>query len=404
MILYQLLMALALPVVLAHQAVFGAKGAVAERLGLGPAPGPGLRLWLHAASVGEVTSARWVIEAVLAARPGLQLLVTTNTATGRERVRSWAMPGVQTALAPFDSAGAAGRVLDRWRPQALIIVENELWPARLRAADNRGVPVLVIGARMSARSALRWGWLDGLVTDMMARIEWLSAQDKDSLARLQGLGLRPTAAGPVVVLKSRAQGPATPLPFAAPALREATLLAASTHEGEEALILDAFLAAPNFSHLILAPRHPRRGDEVAALLAARGLTYARRSSGQNPAPGIPVHLADTLGDMDHWYQMAGVTVIGGSFAPRGGHTPWEPAHHGSAILHGPSLHNFTTPFAALDRAGGAVAVADETRLAQTLRGLDGVAQARLAGIAAEVLAPDGDGAEVVGAILQAVKG
>ena len=404
MILYQLLMALALPFVLAHQAVVGAPGALAERLGLGPGPGPGLRLWLHAASVGEVTSARWVIEAILAARPGLQLLVTTNTATGRDRVRSWAMPGVLAALAPFDSAGAAGRVLDRWRPQALVIVENELWPARIRAADNRGVPVLVIGARMSARSARRWGGLDGLVTGMLARIDWLSAQDHDSLARLQALGLRPDAAGPVVALKSMARGQSAPPPFPPPAARAATLLAASTHEGEEALILDAFLAAPGFAHLILAPRHPRRGDEIAALLAARGLGFVRRSQGSAPPPGTAVHLADTLGEMDHWYQMAGVTVIGGSFAPKGGHTPWEPAHHGSAILHGPSLHNFTAPFAALDRAGGAIAVADGPALAAALRGLDAAAQARLAATAAEVLAPDGDGAEVVGAILQAIRG
>ena len=117
-----------------------------------------------------------------------------------------------------------------------------------------------------------------------------------------------------------------------------------------------------------------------------------------------MHLADTLGEMDHWYQMAGVTVIGGSFAPKGGHTPWEPAHHGSAILHGPSLHNFTAPFAALDRAGGAIAVADGPALAAALRGLDAATQARLAATAAEVLAPDGDGAEVVGAILQAIRG
>lgn len=404
MILYQLLMALTLPFFLAHQAVFGAKGALAERLGFGPAPGPGLRLWVHAASVGEVASARWVIEAVLAARPGLQLLVTTNTATGRERVRSWALPGVVAVLAPFDSAGAAGRVLDRWRPQALVIVENELWPARLRAADNRGVPVMVIGARMSARSARRWGWLNGLVRAMMARIDWLSAQDDESLARLCTLGLRPEAAGPTMALKSMGRAETAAPPFPAPAAREATLLAASTHEGEEALVLEAFLQAPGFAHLILAPRHPRRGDEVAALLAARGVSFARRSRGEVPAPETRVHLADTLGEMDHWYAMAGATVIGGSFAPKGGHTPWEPARHGSAILHGPSLHNFAAPFAALDRAGGARAVADGPGLARALQGLDGAAQARLAAAAAEVLAPEGDGAAVVAALLQTLKG
>lgn len=404
MILYQLLLALALPFLLAHQALFGAPGAVAERLGRGPAPGPGLRLWLHAASVGEVTSARWVIEAVLAARPGLQLLVTTNTATGRERVRSWALPGVVAQLAPFDSAGAAGRVLDRWRPQALVVVENELWPARIRAAHNRGVPVLVIGARMSLRSARRWRWLDGLVSDMMARIDWLSAQDAESLARLHGLGLPRKAAGPLMALKSMARRNDTPLPFAAPAARDATLLAASTHEGEEALVLDAFLGQPQFCHLILAPRHPRRGDEIAALLAGRGLSFARRARGETPAADARVHLADSLGEMDHWYRMAGATVIGGSFAAKGGHTPWEPARHGSAILHGPSLHNFAAPFAALDRAGGALAVADAAGLAAALAGLDGGRQAGLAAIAAEVLAPDADGAEIVTALLHAIRG
>ncbi|MCF8512156.1 MAG: 3-deoxy-D-manno-octulosonic acid transferase, partial [Rhodobacteraceae bacterium] len=297
MILYQLVMALALPFLLAHQALFGAKGAVVARLGLGPAPRPGLTLWLHAASVGEVTSARWVIEAVLAARPGLQILVTTNTATGRARVRSWGLPQVTAALAPFDSAGAAARVLDRWHPQALVVVENEMWPARLRAADNRGVPILVIGARISARSARRWRVLAGLGRGMLGRIAWVSAQDQASIARLLALGLPATARGPVLALKAMGQAAtqSAPLPFPPPAPRAATLLAASTHEGEEPLVLDAFAAQSQFSQLILAPRHPRRGDEVAALLSARGLIFARRTAGQVPGPETVVFLADTLG-------------------------------------------------------------------------------------------------------------
>lgn len=406
MILYQLLMALALPVLLAHQAAFGAKGAVAERLGYGIAPrtGPGGRLWLHAASVGEVTSARWVIAALMAARPGLQVLVTTNTATGRDRVRGWQMAGVVAALAPFDGAGAAGRVMVRWRPQALVIVENELWPARLCAADNRGVPVLVIGARMSARSARRWGWLSGLIRPMLAPIDWLSAQDSDSLARLLSLGLRAEAAGPVMALKSVGEVAEAPaLPFAPLAARTATLLAASTHEGEEALVLDAFQAQSQFKHLILAPRHPRRGDEVAALLVKRGLRHARRSKAENPATGTQVYLADTLGEMDLWYAMAGAAVIGGSFANKGGHTPWEPARAECAIVHGPSLHNFAAPFAALDRAGGAIAVTEAADLARALQGLDAGQQSELSRIAAEVLMPQSDGAEVIDGILRALK-
>ena len=404
MILYQFAMALALPVVLLHQALRGARGAVPERLGFGPMPGPGPKLWLHAASVGEVTSARWVVEAVLAARPGVKVLVTTNTATARARVQEWSLPGLTAALAPFDSAGAAARVLDRWEPQALVVVENELWPARLRACDLRGVPVLVIGARMSARSARRWGLLRGLVQPMLASVTWLSAQDEASRGRYLALGLAPDAAGPVLALKALGRAEAPPPPFAPVAPRAATLLAASTHEGEEALILDAFLAQTQFRHLILAPRHPRRADEVARLLAARGLPFARRSQGAAPGPGDRVYLADTLGEMAHWYGMAGATVIGGSFAPKGGHTPWEPARQGSAILHGPSVHNFSGPFAALDRAGAALALRDGAGLSAALGALDATAQARLAGLATQVLAPEGDGADVVGAILQAIKG
>lgn len=405
MILYQIVMAFALVATLAHQALRGAKGALAERLGFGARPqGAGPRLWLHAASVGEVTSARWVIEALLAARPGLQVLVTTNTATGRARVRGWALPGVSAALAPFDSAGAAARVLDAWEPRALIVVENELWPARLRACDNRGVPVLVIGARMSARSAGRWRALNGLVTKMLGRINWLSAQDEASLARIVALGLPQSAAGPVMALKSLGKADVPALPFAPMAAREKVLLAASTHEGEEAIILDAFARQSRFTHLILAPRHPKRGDEVAALLAARALPFARRSRGEPPAPGAAIYLADSLGEMALWYAMAGATVIGGSFVPRGGHTPWEPARQGSAILHGPSVANFDAPFAALDRSGAALVASDAAGLARALQGLDAPSQARMAKLAAEVLAPQGDGAEVLAVLLRAIKG
>lgn len=404
MILYQTLVALALPFLLAHQAVLGAKGAVAERLGLGPSPRPGLTLWLHAASVGEVNSASWVVKALIGARPDLQILVTTNTRTGRDRVQSMGWAGVTAALAPFDSAGAAGRVLDRWRPQALVIVENELWPARIRAADNRGVPVLVIGARISERSARRWGFGRGLVRQMLGRVAWVSAQDSASLARLVSLGLPQAACGPVLALKAMGSGTARPTPFPAPALRDKTLLAASTHEGEEALILEAFLAAKAFDHLILAPRHPKRGPQIAAQLRARNVTFAQRSLNQVPTPGTQVHLADTMGEMDHWYQMSGVTIIGGSFAPKGGHTPWEPARHASALLHGPNVQNFAEPFAALDKVGGATEVADARGLAQVLSWLDAPAQARMAQAAAKVLSPSSDGTAVISKIIKTLRG
>jgi 3-deoxy-D-manno-octulosonic-acid transferase len=404
MILYQLLMALALPFILGHQAIFGARGALAERLGRGAEPLPGPSLWLHGASVGEVTSARWVIEALLRRRPGLQVLVTTNTATGRDTVRRWGLAGVTAALAPLDSAGAAGRVLDRWRPQALILVENELWPARLWAADNRGVPVLVIGARMSARSARRWRFGAGLIRGSLQRIRWLSAQDEASEQRLIALGLDAAALGPVVALKSRAAAKDRPAPFAPVAARSATLLAASTHPGEEALILDAFQAAPAFDHLILAPRHPKRGAELAQMLRARGLAFAQWSQGEVPGPQTRIFLADTLGDMDHWYRMAGVTVIGGSFAPKGGHTPWEPAAYGSALVHGPSVENFADRFAALDAGKAALRAADAPGLAAALVSMTPARQAEMASAATLLLQQGTEDPGFIDAIWRVIRG
>lgn len=397
--LYRLLMALALPVVLL---ALLRRGPVAERLGFGAAPAPGPALWLHGASNGELASAHWVLRDLLAAEPGLQVLVTVNTATAREMVAGWGLPGVVAALAPLDTGGAAERVLRRWHPRAHVIIENELWPARIAAAHARAVPVLVIGARLSERSARRWGKLGGFMAQTLARIAWVSAQDQGSLDRLLALGLPAAAVGPVLALKAFGPALALPPPFPPPALRARCLLAASTHDGEEAVVLDAFIAARGrFDHLILAPRHPRRAEEIAALIAARGLAFAQRSKGQVPGPQTPVHLADTMGEMDHWYAMAGVCVIGGTFADRGGHTPWEPARHGAAILHGPSVANFAAPFAALDAAGGALAVT-EAGLAAGLLQMDATLQTAMAAIAREALSPEGDSAGLVAAILAAI--
>lgn len=404
MVMYQLIMAVLLPVLLAVAAL---RGGLRERLGHVPPPGPGAgpRLWLHGASNGELTSARWVIERVLAARPGLQMLVTANSATGRAMVAGWGLPGVVAAFAPLDAAGAPGRLLDAWEPQALVIVENELWPSRIAAAHRRGVPVLVIGARMSERSALRWGKLRRLIGGMLGRVDWLSAQDDGSRARFLALGLAAEAAGPVLALKAQGGGQTAPLPFAPPWPRTRVLLAASTHEGEEEIALDGFLAARDrFDHLILAPRHPRRSDEVQALLTARGIAFATRSKGETPAIGTPVHLADTLGEMPAWYAMAGACLIGGTFAPKGGHTPWEPARAGCAILHGPDVSNNAAPFGALDRAGAAIRVARAQDLGAALRGLTAEQQAKLTARADQALPQETGGEEIIAAILRAMAG
>jgi 3-deoxy-D-manno-octulosonic-acid transferase len=400
-ILYSALMLLALPVFLLAglwRVVTGSEppAALAERLGFVPRPsGQGPTLWLHAASVGEITSARWIIEALAAQRRGLQILVTCNTATARARVTGWALPGVSVAFAPLDLPGPPARVLRRWPPKALIVVENETWPNRLSAARRAGVPVILIGARLSGRSAKRWARAPGLVAQMLGGIAYLSAQDAASRERLARLGVPAPAIGRDFALKSltaRADGSG----LAGPAPRARVLLAASTHEGEEAGILAAFRAQGNFTHLILAPRHPARGEQIAALIGTPPVP--RRSQGALPRPDQPVFLADTLGEMDLWYAMSGTCLIGGSLVDKGGHTPYEPGQHGCALLHGPSTTNFTAIFAELDAAGAALQVTPDT-LADTFANLSAKAQTRMAEAAAPILHPKDDGAWLVTEIL-----
>ncbi|WP_410216235.1 3-deoxy-D-manno-octulosonic acid transferase [Paracoccus sp. (in: a-proteobacteria)] len=343
------------------RARWGGSDMLRERL-VGQPPQPAA-IWIHGASVGELTSARVVIEA-LAARHAV--LVTANSETGRDLVRGW---GLCARLAPLDLPGALERFLDAVRPRLAVTIEGEFWPLRSRLLTERGVAQAMIGARMSERSAGTWGRLPRVIGPMLGRIQALSAQDQGSEARLLFLGLPPRALLPRLDLKLLA--PAAIAPPPQDATRDRTILAASTHEGEDAPVLDAFLRArtdrPDL-RLILAPRHPRRAGDVAALIEARGLPLVRRSLGAGMTKDGGVLLADTLGEMGRWYAQAGTCIIGGSLTDHGGHTPWEPAAHCCALLRGPHIGNFLEAFDALEAAGAARAV-DNGSLGRELAGL-----------------------------------
>jgi 3-deoxy-D-manno-octulosonic-acid transferase len=374
MILYRLLLSLIFPL-LVLQAL--RKGGLGERLGGGAASPPGL--WVHGASVGELTSARGLITALAAGEP---LVITCNTATARAMVQGWAIPGVQARFAPFDLRWCLARFRRRHQPRALILIESELWPNRILAMAGR---LAMVGARISERSAAGWARrAPTLIRQMLSGVTCLSAQDQASAARFVTLGLPPDRLAPSLMLKTAVSLQTRPLPFEAPCPRDTCLLAASTHPGDEALILAAWPMAQTagFETLILAPRHPERGDAIAQLAP-----MARRSKGDAPAKGL--YLADTLGEMDYWYRMAGTTIIGGSFSDRGGHTPYEPAAYGSAILHGPDTANFSEVFAALDSANAALATRAEN-LGPTLAQLTSARQAALRQSAQSLLAETAD--------------
>ncbi len=343
--------------------------ALDQRLGRERPEVAGAHLWLHAASNGELASARPVILALRAARPDLRLLVTCNSAGGVALARDWNLPGLTARLAPLDLAWVVHRVLRRWRVVALVTMETEIWPNRVLLCPG---PVLVLGGRMSPGSARSWGSFPRLARRLLGNVDFLSAQDSGSRDRFLALGLPTASCGPVVDLKALYEPPAGQVPD--DALREAyprgdTWLAASTHVGEEKTVIDAHLAAratrPGL-RLILAPRHPKRAEEVAEMLRAAGLSFDRRSSGEC---GAEVLLADTLGEMALWYALAGVVLIGGTLSDRGGHTPYEPAMFGAALLHGPDVRNFSQPFATLHEAGAAREITDADSLAEALDAL-----------------------------------
>ena len=370
MLPYRLLISLLALVELTRAARRGGRTALRARLGLGDTPPDAPHVWLHGASNGELASARPVLERLVAAEPGLHWLVTCNSQTGLALVQGWTLPRVSVRAAPLDLERVGVRMMRDWRVVAHVSLESELWPHRFLACPG---PVFLLGARMSAGTARALARLPRLVARMLGRVTFASAQDTDSLERLAALGLPPAARGPVVDLKAFYAAPSLApdegLQAAFP--RAATWLAASTHKGEEEVVLDAHadaLRAGPGLRLILAPRHPRRGDAVEALIRARGFTLARRSRGEAP-DGAQVYLADTMGEMALWYALAGRVFIGGTLTGRGGHTPYEPAAFGAALIHGPDMRNFAAAAHLLAGAGCAVIARDADTLAAALRDL-----------------------------------
>ncbi|MBU8547111.1 MULTISPECIES: 3-deoxy-D-manno-octulosonic acid transferase [Roseomonadaceae] len=357
-----------------------------ERHGLGAARPPGRLLWLHAASVGEALSTLPVLEALLARDPALHLLVTTGTVTGAEALRrrlppaltrpdAGGLPRIAHRFLPLDVPGWVARFLDDWRPDAGALVESELWPNLLEAARARHLPLALLNGRMSPRSFARWRRFPRSAARILGSFRLVLARSEGDRARLAALGATEA------LCWGDLKASAAPLPAEASALallRQAigerpVFLAASTHPGEDALVLAAHaLLAPAWPELltVLVPRHPERGAAVADQAARQGLGVARRAAGGMPGPGVAVYVADTLGELGLFYRLATLALIGGSLVPHGGQNPLEAARLGCPILLGPHTYNFEEPVARLMAAGGAwLVVPEAAMLAEEVGGM-----------------------------------
>ena len=340
-----------------------------ERLGCISTPLQPGGIWLHAVSVGETRAALPLIQALLEQHPREPLLVTTTTLTGSRQL--WAVLGdqVQHVYAPYDLPGAVRRFLRHTQPRLAVLMETELWPNLLHQCARSGIPVLIANARLSERSArgyARWAWL---MRPMLRDITLIAAQSQADAARFRALGAtRVTVTGNLKYdlplpaqlvadgqqLRQELLGPSRPV-----------WIAASTHAGEEAAILDAFTQLRRrwpALLLLLVPRHPERFEAVATLCHQRGWSLTRRSDPQ-PAPmESAVFLGDSMGELLLFYAAADLAFVGGSLVPTGGHNVLEPALLGLAVLFGPHMFNFTEAAQRLLEAHAAFLVADSAEL------------------------------------------
>ena len=350
-----------------------------ERRGLAGRPRPdGPLVWMHAASVGESLSLLDLIRQLGAARPDLSVLVTTGTVTSAGLMAARLPDRAVHQYVPLDAHAFVTRFLDHWRPDLAIWTESELWPALLTQTAGRGIPMLLINARMSQASAERWRFLRSSAAHLLGLFRTAHAQDPVSAAHLHALGLD---WGRMEVTGTLKEGAAA-LPvdeaarsdFARALAGRPSWLAAATHEGEEAAVIDAHRAALRTNHrllLFLVPRHPDRGAAMAARLQAEGWSVALRSRGDPLVDTTQIYLADTMGELGLWYRLAPVSFVGGSLVPMGGHNPFEPAALGSAILHGPYVQNFQDIYQRLAEADATRMVTSATGLAA---GLDSLLQ------------------------------
>ncbi len=345
---------------------------LAERRGFPSRERPeGPLVWLHGASVGESLSLLPLIERL--SQAGQAAVITTGTVTSARLLAERLPAGALHQYAPLDAPQYMRRFMKHWRPNAALIAESELWPNMILEASAAETPIILVNARLSERSYLRWkARAPGFAGALLARVDLALAQSKADAERFALLGApRVECAGNL-----KFDAPAPPADMRELAMLSGRIagrrvwIAASTHEGEEAVVADTHRRlASRFPELLtlIAPRHPSRGPEIAETLRGFGLTCALRSQGAEPGAEA-IYICDTIGDLGLFYRLAGVVFLGKSLNKEagGGQNPIEPAKLASAILHGPYVHNFADVYSLLDAAGGAAPARDAGELAEAL--------------------------------------
>jgi 3-deoxy-D-manno-octulosonic-acid transferase len=362
----------AVPLLLSYRLRRGREEAarLAERQGKATLARPsGPLVWMHGASIGEILALLPLIEHIGMRR--CRVLLTSGTVTSAQlaaqRLPSFAIH----QFVPLDAPRYVTRFFDHWRPDLALLSESDLWPNIIMESAARHIPLVLINGRVSERSFRRWRRLPDTIRTLLQHFDICLAQSADDERRYAELGApKITTTGNI-----KLDAPAPPVDEGAlAALKTAingrpVIAATSTHPGEENAIVAAHRTLQQmFPSLltIMAPRHPERGQAVAAIARDASLTCALRSAGALPPSDTDLYVVDTLGELGLIYRLAPIVFIGGSLVTHGGQNPIEAAKLGAAILHGPHVWNFAEIYAALDAANGAEKVSDAGKLAATI--------------------------------------
>ncbi|HWA91972.1 MAG TPA: 3-deoxy-D-manno-octulosonic acid transferase [Rhizomicrobium sp.] len=345
---------------------------VHERLARDLPPRPdGPLIWVHGASVGECIAALPLIDALLKDERR-NVLVTSGTVTSAKLMAERLPSRALHQFVPIDLPQAVARFLDHWKPQAGLFVDSDIWPNLVLGAEQRGIKLALVNARMSERSFAGWRWASKTAAALLSAFDLCLAQDDQIAERFRILGARDVR----TVGSLKADAPPLPADAAAlDALRRAiggrpVLLAAQTHPGEDETILPASdtlrQTIPGLL-TVLVPRHVARGPEIAMLCGTRAVR--RRSLGELPSPETLVYVGDTMGELGLFYRLAPFAFVGGSLIRHGGQNPLEPARLDCAVLAGPHTFNFTSAYEAIFRAQGEGLVHSSTEIAGLARRL-----------------------------------
>ncbi len=345
-----------------------------ERFGIGGVESVQPVVWFHAVSVGEVRAAEPLVRAVLKRHPGLSVLVTTTTPAGRDTVQQLFRGEVSCHYLPYDLSASVKRFLCVIKPVIVIIMETEIWPNLYYQLEQSGIPLLLVNARLSQKSLRGYLKMSALSRPAVRSIRHIAAQSEQDAQHFQRLGASTAQLSVMGNLKFEMQLP-DDFPARTRALKDClgpdrcVWVAGSTHEGEDAQLLAAHrrvLESCTGALLVIAPRHPERASEIAALCRKSGIDFRLSTGTTSLAGDVPVLIVDTLGELVYFYGVALAAFVGGSLVSAGGHNPVEAILAGAPVITGPNTDNFRNVYQDMIHSSAARMIDTENALADLI--------------------------------------